>query len=195
MAAKTNPRRIFGNWKSGYALDNHMISSTYLGDNAFGYPDFANKRSYLGELLYRLKYRGDRSATSGIVDAAVAFLQRYRKKLDVMVPVPPSGNRRVQPVLILANGIGKALDLPVANCVSASRPTTELKDVEDPMRRKELLAGRYRVERAQTQGKRVLLFDDLYRSGDTMDSVTELLMTEGRAKNVRVLTITKAWSN
>ncbi|MDE0262504.1 MAG: phosphoribosyltransferase family protein [Bryobacterales bacterium] len=194
MAVEMNPTRIFGNWKSGYALDIHTISSTYLGINEFGHDVFDNKRSYLGELLYRLKYQEDRSAASGIVEAAVAFLQRYRNKFDVMVPVPASGRRRLQPVLMLANGIGKALDLPVANCVSANRPATQLKGVMDPERRNELLEDLYRVERAQTQGKSVLLFDDLYRSGATMNAVTELLVAEGRAEAVRVLTITKTRS-
>ncbi len=195
MAVEMNPTRIFGKWKSGYALDIHTISSEYLGINEFGHDVFDTKRSYLGELLFCLKYREDRSAAPGIVDAAVAVLQRYRKRLDVMVPVPPSGSRNVQPVLILANGIGKALDLPVVDCVSATRPTTQLKGVMDVERRKELLAGLYRVERAQTQGKSVLLFDDLYRSGATMNAVTELLLTAGGAKAVRVLTTTKTRSN
>lgn len=74
MAAEMNPTRIFGNWKSGYALDMHTISSTYLGMNDFGHDVFDNKRSYLGELLYRLKYREDPSAAPGIIEAAVAFL-------------------------------------------------------------------------------------------------------------------------
>ena len=100
----------------------------------------------------------------------------------------------MQPVLILANGIGKALDLPVAECVSATRPTTQLKGVMDPEKRRELLEGLYTVERAHTRGKSVLLFDDLFCSGATMNVITELLMTEGRAEAVRVLTITRTRS-
>ena len=194
MAVAMNPRRIVGNWISGFALDIHTISSTHIGINEFGRDLFDNKRSELGELLYRMKYREDRSAASAIVEAAVSFLQRSRNKFDVIVPVPPSGSRRVQPVRILANGIGKALELPVADCVFATRPTTPLKGVMDPERRTELLEGLYSVERAHTQKKSVLLFDDLYRSGTTMKAITELLMTQGRAEAVRVLTITRTRS-
>ena len=194
MTTAMNPRRIVGKWISGYALDIHTISSTYMGINEFGHDVFDNKRSELGELLYRMKYYGDRSAASAIVEAAVAFLQRSRNKFDVIVPVPPSGNRSVQPVPILANGIGRALNLPVAECVSATRPATQLKGIMDPEKRTELLEGLYRVERAHTQGKSVLLFDDLYRSGATMNAITELLMTRGRAEAVRALTITRTRS-
>ena len=95
MAVTMNPRRIVGNWISGYALDIHTICSTYMGTNEFGHDVFDNKRSELGELLYRMKYRGDRSAASAIVEAAASFLQRSRNKFDIIVPVPPSGSRRV----------------------------------------------------------------------------------------------------
>ena len=91
MAAAMNPKRIFGNWISGYALDIHTISSTYMGVNESGHDVFDNKRSELGELLYRIKYQGDRSAACEIVEAAVAFLERSRNRFDVIVPVPPSG--------------------------------------------------------------------------------------------------------
>ena len=194
MAVAMNPRRIVGNWISGHALDIHTISSTHMGINEFGHDVFDTKRSELGELLYRMKYREDRSAASAIVEAAVSFLQGSSNKFDVIVPVPPSGSRRVQPVPILANSIGEALALPVANCVSATKPAKQLKGVMDPEKRTELLEGLYRVERAHTQGKSVLLFDDLYRSGATLKAITALLMTEGRAEAVRVLTITRTRS-
>ena len=194
MAAAMNPRRIVGNWISGYALDIHTISSTHMGINEFGHDVFDTKRSELGELLYRMKYHQDRSAASAIVEAAVSFLQRSRNKFDVIVPVPPSGSRRVQPVPILANGIGEALTLPVADCIFATRPTKQLKGVMYPQKRTELLEGLYSVRRAHTQGRSVLLFDDLYRSGATMKAITTLLMTQGKAEAVRVLTITRTRS-
>ncbi len=60
--------------------------------------------------------------------------------------------------------------------------------------RKKLLEGLYTVENAKTMGKSVLLFNDLYRSGATMNAIAELLMTEGRTETVRVLTITRTRS-
>ena len=194
MVVAISPSRIYGSWISGYALDIHTISSIYMGINEFGHDVFDNKRSALGELLYRMKYRGDRSAACEIIRTAVAFLRRSRARFDVIVPVPPSGHRDVQPVPILAIGIGRALDLPVAKCVSATRPTAQLKGVVDPERRRELLEGLYKVDSAQTRGKSVLLFDDLYRSGATMNTITELLMTAGSAAGVRALTVTRTRS-
>ena len=89
MVTAMKPSRIVGNWIYGVALDVHTISSTHMGVNEFGYDVFDNKRSELGELLYRMKYQGDRSAACEIIEAAVAFLARSRNRFDVLVPVPP----------------------------------------------------------------------------------------------------------
>ena len=63
---------------------------------------FDIKQSEIGELLYRLKYRGDLSAVSVIVEAIAGFLGRSRTRPDLIVSVPPSGRRQIQPVLVLA---------------------------------------------------------------------------------------------
>ncbi len=184
-----------GNWISGYALDVHTLHSTHVGINEHGHDVFDTKRSELGELLFRLKYRGDLSAVTEIVEAATDFLRRSRSRFDLIVPVPPSGSRPVQPVIVLAKAFGEALNLAVAECVTTTRPPTQLKGAMDRNRRQELLEGLYAVERARTKRKSILLFDDLYRSGATMNAIAELLMTQGNAKAVRVLTITKVRRN
>jgi predicted amidophosphoribosyltransferase len=51
------------------------------------------------------------------------------------------------------------------------------------------------VDVAHTEGKKVLLVDDLYRSGATLNAITDLLLTEGKAASVSVLTITRTRSN
>jgi len=193
--AGINPKKITGRWISGYALDVHTISSTHLGVNEYGHDVFDTKRSELGELLYRLKYSADESAADEIVAAAVAFLKPSRARFDVVVPVPPSGTRAVQPVIILAKGIGQVLGLPVVDCITATRAATQLKGVMDPDKRKELLDGLYAVDARQIRGKNILLFDDLFRSGSTLNTITDLLMGSGKAAGVRTLTITRTRSN
>ena len=64
----------------------------------------------------------------------------------------------------------------------------------DPERRRELLEGLYEIKGTSARGKSVLLFDDLYRSGATLSAVTDLLMSQGKAEAVRVLTITQTRS-
>src|SRR5580658_6590569 len=99
--AKINPITISGAWNPGYALDVHTTSSRITGANAQGKPQFETERSELGELIYRLKYRSDRSAAEEIIRTAATFVRSFREKFDVVVPVPPSTARTFQPVLIL----------------------------------------------------------------------------------------------
>ena len=193
---KVNPQKIAGNWKKGVALDVHTVSSTYKGLNEYGHDSFENTYSEMGELLHRLKYKHDQSVVSEIVTTVVEFLKKYPKAVDVIVPVPPSEKRAKQPVMILAEGISQSTGLPLVDCVRPTRETTGLKGVTDPSKRKELVDGLYALDgKRKTVGKNVLLFDDLYRSGTTLNAITDLLMTDGKATSVRVLTLTRTRSN
>jgi competence protein ComFC len=193
--AKINPQKIAGKWKSGVALDLHTVNSVHLGVNEHGHDVYETTRTELGELLYQLKYRSDQAAVNDIVAAASTYLTPHVGKFDLIVPVPPSGARAIQPVITLAKGIGDATKLPVVECVTLTRPATQLKGVTDTEKRKELLAGLHTVNATQTKGKRILLFDDLFRSGSTMNAITELLLGTGKAASVSVLTITRTRSN
>jgi competence protein ComFC len=197
--AAINPQKITGSWTAGIALDIHTISSTYLGVNEYGNDVYDSVRSELGALLLRLKYRADRSVAQEIIDTAVGYLrQRLNdgiRKFDLIIPVPPSAARTVQPVLLLANGIGEALGVPVDNCIMPTRPTTQLKDVSDRAKRKEMLDGLYEVDPAHTENKNILLFDDLFRSGATMNAITGVLLGQGKAASVRAFTITRTRKN
>ena len=190
-----HPQKIDGKWHSGIALDFHTTSSTPIGHNEYGHMQFDTVRPEIAELLYQLKYKGNQAAAQGIVATAAAYLQPHRTRFDLIIPVPPSTARPVQPVLVMANGIGAAVQLPVIQCVTPTRATTQLKGVTDPNERKELLVGLYAVDARYTSGKNVLLFDDLFRSGSTMNAITDVLLQQGRAASVCVFTVTRTRSN
>ena len=190
-----HPIKIEGRWRSGVALDLHMTSSTPIGHNEHGHMQFETVRPEIAELLYRLKNRGDRTAAGPIVDTAVSFLARHREKFDAIVPVPPSHQRAVQPVIILAEGIANAMNVPVLSCIGVTRPTTQLKNIADPEERRKHVEGLYQIDASQTEGRSLLLFDDLFRSGTTMNAIADALLGPGLAAVVRALTITKTRSN
>ncbi len=189
-----HPKRIHGSWNTGFALDFHTTSSTPIGENQYGHMQFDTVRPPIAELLYQLKYRGDRNAAPDIIETSANFLRSIENGLDLIVPVPPSTPRLVQPVNIIADGIGAAMDIPVSTCVSTTRPTAQLKEVTDQNERAQLLNGLYTVDPSQTRGRNILLFDDFYRSGSTLNAITQVLLNEGEAASVRVLTITKTRS-
>jgi predicted amidophosphoribosyltransferase len=76
-------------------------------------------------------------------------------------------------------------------CVRKVKSTAQLKDVFDFAKRTEILNGAFAVDVAKTTGKRLLLLDDLYRSGATVSAITRLLLTMGAAGAVHLLTLTQ----
>lgn len=190
------PLRLPGRWRDGFALDYHTIDSKYLGDDEFGHPIFNTQRTELGELLFRLKYRSDNSVVDEIALTAVTFIASWNPKVDIIIPVPPSRSKRpIQPVLILADAISRKLNIPnVIDAVIAVKEIPELKNVYDYDERLRLLQGVHVIKPTIVKGRRILLFDDLYRSGATMNTITAALYDDGLAADVFALAITRTRS-
>jgi predicted amidophosphoribosyltransferase len=187
------PRRINGAWLQGFALDLHTLSSEYVGDDEFGHPRFNNTYSEVGQLLYRLKYHGDNVALSPLADALAKHLKDWNPPVDMIVPVPPSTKRPT--VMELAEALHKPTGIPLADCVKRVRDIPQLKNVSDLDERAKLLDSLHSVDKAVTQGKTILLFDDLYRSGATMNAIATELRDNGLAAGVYALTVTRTRSN
>src|ERR1700752_2565824 len=97
-----HPKEIKGAWDKGYVLDVHTISSTMIGYNEFGHPEFDTVRSELGEMLYRLKYKGDKGVIAPGVESIAGFVNNWGIHPDAIAPMPPSRQRSFQPVMAIA---------------------------------------------------------------------------------------------
>jgi len=154
---------------------------------------FETLRSPAGEMLYRLKYSNDAAAVEPLCAALVRFIRKWKPGIDLLVPVPPSRKRPKQPVLILANAVATAMGLAVApQAVNPMAGLPEIKDVHGYDSRMKLLKGAFKV--TGVKGRRVLLLDDLYRSGATMNAVAGALY-DGGAEDVVALAVTQTRSN
>lgn len=185
---------IHGGWIDGYVLDYHTVSSLCVGYNEFGHPVFDTQRTPLGELLFRLKSRSDVSAVDEITEAVVGFVElTWRPVLTMIVPVPPSNPaRRVQPVFLVADALGTRLGLEVRyGAVAKIRKTPQLKNVYDYGERARVLSGAFSADSSLVRGRAALLFDDLYRSGATMNAVARVLSADGEAAAVHALALTR----
>jgi competence protein ComFC len=190
MSVALNPTRLDGYWWAGWALDLHTVSSALLESG-----DFDTKRTELGELVYRLKYRNDRSLVRTIGGIAAMFVREkwgIEGTLAAVIPVPPSLPRPFQPVAAVAAEIGQILGLPApADYLFKTRDTTPLKGLEGPKSRRKELEGAFDVIDQRFKDRHILLFDDLYRSGETLNAATLTLYSKGKADRVLVLALTK----
>ena len=105
-----NPREIRGRWAAGYVLDFHSTGSTYIGDDELGHPQFETERTEIGDLLFRLKYRSDKTVVNELVDIAATFIREWGIEITAILPVPPSRtDRTLQPVALLVDKLGEQL--------------------------------------------------------------------------------------
>lgn len=189
---KISPKKIAGPWVDGYALDFHTVGSDFIGYDEYGHEKFDTKYTEIGELLYRLKSKKDNSVVEEIIEIATDFVISKKWSINLVIPVPPSNYRVCQPVIVLAEQVAKALSIEYCgDCVKKIKDTPQLKNVFDINERKKLLSGAFNVDCSQIEGKSVLVFDDLYRSGATVNEVCSALAKYGKAASVHTLTITR----
>jgi predicted amidophosphoribosyltransferase len=186
-----SPKPLTGPWKEGFALDLHTVSSELVGYNEWGHEVFDTKRSEMGELLYQLKYQSNKTVVRIIAETVVEFIRKQSWGIDLVVPVPPSSQRVVQPVLIVAEAIANTLGVPYcSDCVVKVRETPQLKNIYDLSERSKLLKDAFTASKTTMVGKTILLFDDLYRSGATLQAVASALVGDASLRNTYALVLT-----
>lgn len=188
--------KIAGKWLEGYALDFHTTKSEPAEvDEDGNVLSWNTMRPPIGEELYRLKYWREKFRIERIASITADFLKKLNQRwnVDVVIPVPPSDTQReFQPVQELATAIGEKLNLVVDHdFLTKSKQTPQLKEILNPDERKSILIDAFSVVDLRYKGKNVLIFDDLYRSGSTMNEVADMLHRKAQVNNVYVLTITK----
>jgi predicted amidophosphoribosyltransferase len=190
---KYHPIRIYGQWSSGWALDRHVERSVHLYDDEFGNPHFDTLRTEVGEALYRLKYQQDKELVDALVRVAVDWLRKWKPPVELLVAVPPSNtNRRVQPVALIAQGVADKMGYELlANLKFRKKTAAQIKNVKDAEKRQELLEDAFTIDPGRIEGRKVLLFDDLIRSGATMNELAATLRKSGKVADVYALALTK----
>lgn len=185
-------RRLPGPWDLGYALDKHVTSSTYLGDNQYGHPQFDTKRSEVGEALYQLKYQHDQSKAPVIAAQMATSLGAHFGPQVVVVPMPPSRHRSIQPVPLIARGYAQIVGARYEdNLLVKLGPTKQMKDIAT---REEKIAALQAVlacnDVLPAGSHDVLIVDDLYDSGSSLEAATNVLRQSPKVGRVFVATAT-----
>lgn len=161
-----NHIRLNGNWTQGWAISLHTLHSTLIPSSQISPP-----RSTIGESLYQLKYCQDYTQIDHLAKRAIEFLksQNITSKLSAIIPTPPSSKRNRQPVHEIAKKMADALNIFFdSSYIEKLKDTPQLKSVQKAIDREHILQNTFHVDPARYDGKKVLIFDDLYRSGSTL---------------------------
>ena len=191
MAVEINPIRLIGNWDWGYALDIHVIKSVPIGEDVYGNVHFDNTRSPIGELLYQFKYNGRYENLDEIVETILVFLDSHPEvqNVDIILPVPPTKIRHYQPTFEIARKVAGALNIFYSNEILENHSRIESKELMSDEKHK--LQGMIVKTKSATRKHNMLLIDDLYKTGTTLQECVNVLREDPLIDKIFVLTITK----
>ncbi|WOB05888.1 ComF family protein [Piscinibacter gummiphilus] len=186
-------REIHGPWDAGWVLDKHMIKSTFLGHDAFGNPQFENLRTEAGEATYQLKYRSDWSQAKPLAQAVADNICPKLQSIGFIVPMPASRSRSRQPVTEVAKELGGLLNAPMFDGILLKAPNGKsLKDLATKAEKVEAIGKSLSVKDQITNDGswNVLLIDDLYDSGASMEAACKVLRGYPKVRKIYVAALT-----
>ena len=190
---KVNVQKIFGNWDIGYSLDKHSISSVFIGYNEYNHPMFDTTRTEIGEALYQLKYNSDRNKVNLLAQQIVSSIGNHFQSASFIVPMPPSKQRTFQPVKEIAKQVAELMKIPyIDNILVKIANTAQVKNIPSKEERIEALCSIFKVNDVLAEGEyNVLIMDDLYDTGSSLEAATAMLKQCTKIKKVFVVTITR----
>lgn len=144
--------------------------------------------------LYRFKYRGRQEYAEYYGEAAARLLsdEKELREAQMLVPVPLHPARMRQrgynQALLFAKELGKAWKIPVCeDLVVRCRNTQPLKQL-NPSERQNNLKKAFKIKRNVVKLNTIIVVDDIYTTGSTIDAVSGVL-SEAGAKRLYFVTI------
>ena len=184
--------------KCGKQLEN--VKQEYCGDCSRKKHHYIQGKavfSYQKEMklsMYRFKYSNKREYADFYAKEAV---KKYRtwiewRGVEVVVPVPMHKKKQrargYNQAEVFAKKLGRQMNLPVElRLVSRIKNTTPQKELNE-RQRKDNLKGAFQVKTNIVKYSKILLVDDIYTTGATIDAIAEKLLEAG-AKEVYFLSI------
>lgn len=187
-------QRIDGNWDLGYSLDKQTTSSTPIGRNQWGHVQFDTVRPEAGEALFQLKYRNDFSQVESIANQLYQSLAGYYPTANLLIPMPPSKHRIRQPVTEISIALAKLMGIYYAdNLLVKNIATSAMKDISSRDEKLAKLNEAFAVNDILSEGATydVLIVDDLYDTGSSLEVATKILKEYAKIRNVYVATVTR----
>jgi ComF family protein len=152
----------------------------------------------LQEAIHRWKYQGKIALTSFFGEWMTERLYRYwdPNLLDLLIPVPLHPRRLRErgfnQALLLVKELSRRTGIPYGKrFLQKVRPTVPQVNLNGLEREKEVRGSFYSIGEEEVEGKSILLVDDVYTTGATVNECSKVLLAAG-AERVDVLTLAHA---
>ena len=175
--SELKPLTLAGNFDLGYALGKYS----------------EKKRTELGKLIYYFKYKKNRKAGEILVDLSYQFIKQSYPILDIIVPVPPAvASTHFFVNRFFSKSLAEKLQKPLENkLIHRIRFVPEQKIFRNLKDEKENVRDSFKLTEPQkVKNKTLLLIDDIYDTGATVNEISHLLKS-AFAHQVFVFTIAK----
>lgn len=153
---------------------------------------FGHYEGVLKKLIHRFKYGGRRELAELLGGRMVETLESLSwPAFAYIVPVPLHTKRERErgfnQAYLLASVVNYHTGIPIFRGFIRTKPTEHQTLLDKPLREQNL-AGAFKVtDKSSIKGKTLLLIDDVYTTGSTVDECSKILLGGG-ADNVFVLT-------
>ena len=176
--------KLIGEFDVGYALANH----TTIQEGVRQYTP-------LGQMVYEFKYQSRKSHINALITEMIKFLDEADdyQQIDLLVPVPSTmADRKYDPVGYLVTELSNRAKLQLdSDVLIKTRKTRPQKEMVNITQKTMNVKGAFKVQNHEKiRGKNILLIDDLYDSGTTLNECTRVLKSAG-ARKILVLTLTR----
>lgn len=151
----------------------------YKGISAYVYSDIVKKS------IYRFKYSNRRyyAKTYGEMIAKEFLSEIKRWDCDVIVPVPIHRNRYKKrgynQAEILAKELSKYIGIPVDSSILVRKINTLPQKELDANGRKNNLENAFKISKSVVQYKKIILVDDIFTTGSTIDACAAMFLAAG----------------
>lgn len=140
---------------------------------------------YVKKSVYAIKYQNKREYIDFYTDEIVRL---YREEIEAwnaqgLIPVPLHKKKRIKrgynQAELIARELSKKLGMPmygkILKRIENTRPQKELNDIQ----RKKNLENAFIIDKNIVKLKKVILVDDIYTTGSTIDACSKILMDNG----------------
>lgn len=186
-------RKVDGPWAQGWVLDKHTIHSTPTGYDAYGHMQFDTLRTEVGEAMYQLKYKHDWNQVDGLAQAIADNVYPKLASVGFIVPMPASSHRPRQPVTAVAEALGQLVAAPVfTDLLRKAANGKSLKNLGSKAEKVEAIGDSFSIN-DQIEGDgpwNVLVIDDLYDTGASMEAACKVLRAYPKVKDIYVAALT-----
>lgn len=138
------------------------------------------------EMVYRFKYKGRKSyADAFAADAALLWGEWIKAAADCIVPVPMNRQklreRGYDQADVLARALSAETGIKYIHALERTRKTVPMKTLTRSQRQNNL-KNAFQVSDFDVELKKVLLVDDIYTTGSTLDECARALLEKGAAE-------------